>query len=232
MIRAHKVLAAYACLAPRIVTGAFDPTRTAPSGHRPATTREEASPLAGSWIAGGLPVLPEENTGERFQWLEAWIAGPEDVIRTYGTESNVKENIRRLQRNWRKTQPTSSSTSSRSSATISATSGNWSGPRTGAGPRRGRKCGRFRAASGSAGTLGAGDISEGAVRLPNRGGRGARMPHHALTTDTGSTTSRGSGTSTSRSSITSPTLTMLPPSPIAPRTPCFFCSIPRRGRIF
>jgi hypothetical protein len=27
MIGAHKVLAAYACLAPRVVTGQFDPTR-------------------------------------------------------------------------------------------------------------------------------------------------------------------------------------------------------------
>ena len=27
MITAHKVLAAYACLAPRVVTGQFDPTR-------------------------------------------------------------------------------------------------------------------------------------------------------------------------------------------------------------
>jgi cysteine synthase len=28
---------------------------------------------------------------ERFQWLDQWIAAPEDVIRTTGTESNVKE---------------------------------------------------------------------------------------------------------------------------------------------
>jgi hypothetical protein len=27
MIRAHKVLAAYGCLAPRVITGQFDPTR-------------------------------------------------------------------------------------------------------------------------------------------------------------------------------------------------------------
>jgi len=28
---------------------------------------------------------------ERFAWLEDWVAGPEDIIRTPGTESNVKE---------------------------------------------------------------------------------------------------------------------------------------------
>ena len=37
MIRAHKVLAAYGCLAPRVVTGEFDPPATAQSGRRPAT---------------------------------------------------------------------------------------------------------------------------------------------------------------------------------------------------
>ena len=28
---------------------------------------------------------------ERFEWLERWVAKPEDIIRTPGTESNVKE---------------------------------------------------------------------------------------------------------------------------------------------
>ena len=54
MIRAHKVLAAYACLAPRIVSGEFDPTATAPSGRRPATIaaaawRSRASSAAAAW---------------------------------------------------------------------------------------------------------------------------------------------------------------------------------------
>jgi len=38
MIGAHKVLAAYGCLAPRLATGTFDPTATGRSGLRPATT--------------------------------------------------------------------------------------------------------------------------------------------------------------------------------------------------
>ena len=51
MITAHKVLAAYACLAPRVVTGQFDPTRHRAIWPSPATTRVAASPSAGSWPA-------------------------------------------------------------------------------------------------------------------------------------------------------------------------------------
>jgi cysteine synthase len=36
-------------------------------------------------------VLPEGMSRERFEWLEDWITDPSDVIRTHGTESNVKE---------------------------------------------------------------------------------------------------------------------------------------------
>lgn len=91
MIRAHKVLAAYACLAPRIVTGAFDPTRD--RAIWPSTGNYARGGVAISRIMDcrGVAVLPEGMSRERFEWLEAWIAGPEDVIRTYGTESNVKE---------------------------------------------------------------------------------------------------------------------------------------------
>ena len=28
---------------------------------------------------------------ERFDWLSDWVAAPEDIVRTPGTESNVKE---------------------------------------------------------------------------------------------------------------------------------------------
>jgi len=35
--------------------------------------------------------LPEGMSRERFQWLERWVADPADIIRTPGTESNVKE---------------------------------------------------------------------------------------------------------------------------------------------
>ena len=91
MVRAHKVLAAYACLAPRIVTGAFDPTRD--RAIWPSTGNYARGGVAISRIMDcrGVAVLPEGMSRERFDWLEAWIAGPEDVIRTYGTESNVKE---------------------------------------------------------------------------------------------------------------------------------------------
>ncbi len=39
----------------------------------------------------GVAVLPEGMSRERFGWLERWVADPEDIIRTPGTESNVKE---------------------------------------------------------------------------------------------------------------------------------------------
>ncbi|MGZ4807260.1 MAG: pyridoxal-5'-phosphate-dependent protein subunit beta, partial [Ilumatobacteraceae bacterium] len=45
MITAHKVLAAYACLAPRIVTGQFDPTR-----HRAIW------PSTGNYARGGIAI--------------------------------------------------------------------------------------------------------------------------------------------------------------------------------
>ena len=91
MIRAHKVLAAYACLAPRIVAGAFDPTRD--RAIWPSTGNYARGGVAISRIMGcrGVAVLPEGMSKERFEWLDEWIEGPEDVIRTYGTESNVKE---------------------------------------------------------------------------------------------------------------------------------------------
>ena len=91
MIRAHKVLAAYACLAPRIVAGAFDPTRD--RAIWPSTGNYARGGVAISRIMGcrGVAVLPEGMSKERFEWLDEWIEGPEDVIRTTGTESNVKE---------------------------------------------------------------------------------------------------------------------------------------------
>ncbi len=91
MIRAHKVLAAYACLAPRIVTGQFDPTV-----HRavwPSTGNYCRGGVAISRIMGcrGVAVLPAGMSEERFSWLEGWVAEPDDIVRTPGTESNVKE---------------------------------------------------------------------------------------------------------------------------------------------
>jgi cysteine synthase len=92
MITAHKVLAAYACLAPRVVTGQFDPTR-----HRaiwPSTGNYARGGIAISRIMAsrGVAILPEGMSQERFDWLDDWCENPaDDVIRTHGTESNVKE---------------------------------------------------------------------------------------------------------------------------------------------
>ena len=91
MIGAHKVLAAYGCLAPRVVTGQFDP-----STHRavwPSTGNYCRGGVAISRIMGcrGVAVLPEGMSEERFSWLDEWVADPGDIIRTLGSESNVKE---------------------------------------------------------------------------------------------------------------------------------------------
>ena len=56
MIGAHKVLAAYACLVPRLVTGRFDPgSDNARCGHRPATTAAAASPSRAFSAAAASP---------------------------------------------------------------------------------------------------------------------------------------------------------------------------------
>ena len=91
MIAAHKVLAAYACLVPRLVTGELDPTTQ--RAVWPSTGNYCRGGVAISRILGcrGVAVLPEGVSRERFAWLERWVVEPEDVIRTPGTESNVKE---------------------------------------------------------------------------------------------------------------------------------------------
>ena len=76
MITAHKVLAAYACLAPRVITGQFDPTR-----HRaiwPSTGNYARGGVAISRIMGcrGVAVLPAGMSQERFDWLDRWVADP------------------------------------------------------------------------------------------------------------------------------------------------------------
>jgi cysteine synthase len=91
MIRSHKLLAAYACLVPRLASGRFDPT-----------TQRAVWPSTGNYCRGGVAlsrvlgcravaVLPEGMSAERFHWLEEWVANPEDIIRTPGSESNVRE---------------------------------------------------------------------------------------------------------------------------------------------
>ncbi len=85
---AHKVGAAYGCLVPRLVTGQFDPT-----------TQKAVWPSTGNYCRGGaydsrllgcesIAILPEGMSRERFEWLEG-VA--DEIIRTPGTESNVKE---------------------------------------------------------------------------------------------------------------------------------------------
>ncbi|HYO41627.1 MAG TPA: pyridoxal-phosphate dependent enzyme, partial [Candidatus Limnocylindrales bacterium] len=91
MIGSHKVIAAYACLAPRIVTGQFDPASQ--RAIWPSTGNYCRGGVAISRIMGcrGVAVLPTGMSRERFEWLERWVADPADIIRTPGTESNVKE---------------------------------------------------------------------------------------------------------------------------------------------
>src|SRR5437660_549472 len=91
LIGAHKVLAAYACLVPRLVTGRFDPARD--RAIWPSTGNYCRGGVAISRILGcrGVAVLPAGMSRERFDWLERWVSDPADIIRTPGSESNVKE---------------------------------------------------------------------------------------------------------------------------------------------
>lgn len=91
MIGAHKVLPAYAGLVSLLVTGRFDPAT-----HRaiwPSTGNYCRGGVAISRIMGcdGVAVLPEGMSRERYDWLEQWVSDPASIVRTYGTESNVKE---------------------------------------------------------------------------------------------------------------------------------------------
>jgi cysteine synthase len=91
MIAAHKVLAAYGCLIPHLVTGRFDPA--CQRAVWPSTGNYCRGGIAISRILGcrGIAVLPAGMSEERFDWLRAWVTPPEDIIRTPGSESNVKE---------------------------------------------------------------------------------------------------------------------------------------------
>ncbi len=84
----HKVGASFGCLAPRLVTGQFDPTY-----------HKAVWPSTGNYCRGGaynsallacdsIAILPAEMSKERFDWLKS-VAG--EVIATPGCESNVKE---------------------------------------------------------------------------------------------------------------------------------------------
>ena len=91
LITAHKVLAAYGCLLPRILNGSFDYTK-----HKavwPSTGNYCRGGVAISKILGfkSVAILPEGMSKERFNWLEKWVEDKNDIIKTTGTESNVKE---------------------------------------------------------------------------------------------------------------------------------------------
>ncbi|MBP5787351.1 MAG: pyridoxal-phosphate dependent enzyme, partial [Kiritimatiellae bacterium] len=86
---AHKVGAAYGCLVPRLVSGNFDPT-----------TQKAVWPSTGNYCRGGaydcallacpaVAILPEGMSKERFEWLRE--IKTDEIIGTPGTESNVKE---------------------------------------------------------------------------------------------------------------------------------------------
>lgn len=85
---AHKVGAAFGCLVPRLVSGEFDPDK-----------HKAVWPSTGNFCRGGafdcavlgctpVAILPEEMSKERFAWLKEIGA---EVIATPGCESNVKE---------------------------------------------------------------------------------------------------------------------------------------------
>jgi len=91
LIAAHKVLAAYGCLLPRILSGSFDY-----ENHKavwPSTGNYCRGGVAISKILGlkSVAILPEGMSRERFSWLEKWVENKNDIIKTTGTESNVKE---------------------------------------------------------------------------------------------------------------------------------------------
>jgi len=91
LITAHKVLAAYGCLLPRILNGTFD--YTAHKAVWPSTGNYCRGGVAISKILGfkSVAILPEGMSKERFDWLEKWVEDKNDIIKTTGTESNVKE---------------------------------------------------------------------------------------------------------------------------------------------
>ena len=85
---AHKVGAAFGCLVPRLVSGEFDPE-----------VHKAAWPSTGNFCRGGafdcavlgctaIAILPEGMSRERFDWLKKIGA---HIIATPGSESNVKE---------------------------------------------------------------------------------------------------------------------------------------------
>src|SRR4029077_6953481 len=88
---ASALLEAYACLSPYAVRGRFDPAQ--PKAVWPSTGNYCRGGIALSRILDcrGIAVLPEGMSAERFEWLHARVSCSEDLVRTLGSESNVKE---------------------------------------------------------------------------------------------------------------------------------------------
>lgn len=85
---AHKVGATYGCLIPNLVSGKFNPEY-----HKavwPSTGNYCRGGIFNSALLGvhGVAILPEEMSKERFEWLRSYGA---EIYATYGCESNVKE---------------------------------------------------------------------------------------------------------------------------------------------
>lgn len=86
---AHKVGAAFGCLVPKLVTGEFNPEK-----------QKAVWPSTGNYCRGGafdcallacdaIAILPEGMSKERFEWLKS--IGTKEIYATPGCESNVKE---------------------------------------------------------------------------------------------------------------------------------------------
>jgi cysteine synthase len=85
---AHKVGASFGCLVPRLMSGEFDPEKN--KAVWPSTGNFCRGGAFNSALLGctGIAILPEEMSKERFTWLREIGA---EVIATPGCESNVKE---------------------------------------------------------------------------------------------------------------------------------------------
>ena len=162
MIRAHKVLAAYACLAPRLVSGRFDPTRQ--RAVWPSTGNYCRGGVAISRILGcrGVAVLPEGMSQERFDWLGQW------VTRARGHRAHARHRVQRQGdlRQVRRAGARSGQRDRQPVQRVRQLPGALALHRPGAGEASSRRCARvaatcrlagFVSASGSAGTLAAGD---------------------------------------------------------------------------
>jgi len=78
-------------LLPRILSGSFDYENN--KAVWPSTGNYCRGGVAISKILGlkSVAILPEGMSRERFSWLEKWVDDKKDIIKTTGTESNVKE---------------------------------------------------------------------------------------------------------------------------------------------